>query len=418
MLRLIIPILIFSAIELYAFKGIRSVTIGLDPMWRKIVLWLYWIIALIAYGGIVFLMVKWSQRGDSNDVRSYGLFNFVVGFFIISVTTKLLFGSFHLLNDISSFIKWAWLKLTEKPASEPHEAMTRVQFFNQVGLGVAALWAGSLLYGVTRGKFGYRVLSETLHFKDLPDAFDGMRIVQISDMHLGSFRENFDDVQPGFDLINSLDADYIFFTGDMVNNYSDEAEPWIDRLKGLNARFGKFSILGNHDYGDYAMGDQPELKKKSQDRLFEIHGESGFRLLRNENVRLEKDGQSIALLGSENWGVGFHKNGDLNKTMEGVHDDDFKILLSHDPTHWQEEVVGKRKIHLTLSGHTHGAQMGLELPQFGIKFSPVSLRYKRWGGLYTENDQYIYINRGFGFLAFPGRVGMAPEITLIELKKA
>jgi predicted MPP superfamily phosphohydrolase len=418
MTRLIIPILLFAAIEIYAFKGIRSLALGLDPTWRRLILWLYWIIALVAYGGIIYLMVKWSQRGDGTDVRSYGLFNFVVGFFIVAITSKLLFGAFHLLNDFTSLIKWTWLKLSERPSSESHEGMTRVQFFNQVGLGVAALWAGSLIYGITRGKFGFRVLSETIHFKDLPDAFDGLRIVQISDMHLGSFQENFDDVQPGFDLINELNPDYIFFTGDMVNNYSDEAEPWIDRLNGLKAKYGKFSILGNHDYGDYAMGDQPERKKKSQDRLFEIHRESGFRLLRNENVKLEKDGQYITLLGSENWGLGFHKNGDLEKTLTGVDDNDFKILLSHDPTHWQEEVLGKKNIHLTFSGHTHGAQMGLELPQFGIKFSPVSLRYKRWGGLYTENNQHLYINRGFGFLAFPGRVGMPPEITLIELKKA
>ena len=410
-------LLLLTAIEVFAFKGLRGMSVNMDPFWRRFISYVFWLTTLVSYGSIVFMMAKWAQRHDGNIVRTYGLFNFVIGFFLIVVTSKLVFGTFHLLNDVASFFKWAYLRITAKPESLSHEGMTRVQFFNQVGLGVAALWAGSLLYGMTKGKYSYRVLSETLTFPDLPEAFHGLRIVQISDLHIGSFREDFEDVQKGFDLINSLNADYLFFTGDMVNNFADEAEPWIDRLKDLKAKYGKFSILGNHDYGDYAMGDLPEQKAKSQKRLVEIHAESGFKLLRNENAVLEKEGQFIRLLGSENWGIGFHQYGDLEKTMQGVSDDEFKILLSHDPTHWQEHVVRKKKIHLTFSGHTHGAQMGLELPQLGIKISPVSLRYKRWGGLYSENNQHLYINRGFGFLAFPGRVGMAPEVTLIELKR-
>ncbi len=416
-MKFIVMLIVLSFIEVYAFMGLRNLTVNLDPMWRKIWTYFFWLTTLISYGAIVLIMAKWAQRHDGNVVRTYGAFNFVVGFFLICFTTKLLFSTFHLLNDVTRFGKWAYVRLTEKPDAEAHESMTRVQFFNQVGLGVAALWAGTMLYGMTKGKFGYRVLSETLTYPDLPASFDGMRIVQISDMHLGSFREAFDDVQAGFDMINSLNPDYIFFTGDMVNNFADEAEPWIERLKGLKAKYGKYSILGNHDYGDYAMGDQPDEKAKSQKRLFEIHAESGFQLLRNQNVKLERGNESIRLLGSENWGLGFHQYGDLDKTMQGSSDEEFKILLSHDPTHWSEHVIGKRNIHLTLSGHTHGAQMGLELPQFGIKFSPVSLRYKRWGGLYTENNQHLYINRGFGFLAFPGRIGMPPEITLIEFRR-
>lgn len=411
-------IALFAGIEIYAFKGLRMMSASLDPMWRKTLMISFWITTVICYGTIVFMMFQWANREQGQLSRNYTLFNFAVGFFIVAVTTKLVFGTFHLINDAANGVKWMATRLFTKPQSETHEAMTRVQFFNQLGLGLAAVWAGSLIYGVTRGKYGYRVLSETIHFPDLPESFDGMRIVQISDMHLGSFNEAFDEVQAGFDLINSLDADYVFFTGDLVNNFSDEAEPWIERLAGIKARYGKYSILGNHDYGDYAMGHDPEAKKRSQERLFEIHRESGFTLLRNENVVLERNGQSIRLLGSENWGVGFHQHGDLSKTLEGTSPEEFKILLSHDPTHWSEQVIGKHNIALTLSGHTHGAQMGVELPQFNIKISPVSVRYKRWGGLYTESNQHLYINRGFGFLAFPGRVGMAPEVTLIELKKA
>lgn len=417
MIRLIITILLFSAIELYAFKGLRQMTVNMDPVWRKTITVLFWISTVVTYGTMLYLMMRWANRSEGNIDRTYGVFNFAVGLFLIVVTSKLIFGSFHLINDLVNLGKWAWLRLSEKPEAASHERMSRVQFFNQAGLGIAALWAGSLIYGITRGKYAFRVEDEVLEFPDLPEAFDGMRIVHISDMHIGSFGDSFEEVQKGFDLINSLDADYIFFTGDMVNNYADEAEPWIERLAGLKARYGKFSILGNHDYGDYAMGNLPAEKAKSQKRLFEIHAESGFRLLRNENVVLEKDGQQIRLLGSENWGIGFHQYGDLDKTMSGVNEDEFKILLSHDPTHWAEHVIGKRNVALTLSGHTHGAQMGIELPQFGIKISPVSLRYKRWGGLYNENNQYLYINRGFGFLAFPGRVGMPPEITLLELRR-
>jgi predicted MPP superfamily phosphohydrolase len=415
MIRLLVLIVLFGGIELYAFKGLRMLTAGVDPMWRKLSVMSFWLTTLITYGTIVFMMINWATRGEGQVNRNYALFNFAIGFFIIAVTTKLIFGTFHLVNDISNGLKWIATRASAPPTGASHENMTRIQFFNQLGLGVAAIWAGSMLYGVTRGKYGYRVMSERISFPNLPKAFDGLRIVHISDMHLGSFNEAFDDVQPGFDLINSLNADYVFFTGDMVNNFAHEAEPWVERLAGIKARYGKFSILGNHDYGDYAMGNQPEQKRKSQERLFQIHEEAGFRLLRNENILLEKDGQSIRLLGSENWGIGFHQHGDLAKTMNGVGQDEFKILLSHDPTHWSEQVIGQTNIALTLSGHTHGAQMGVELPQFGIKFSPVSVRYKRWGGLYTEGNQHLYINRGFGFLAFPGRVGMAPEVTLIEL---
>lgn len=415
---------------------------SLNLPWRRIVIWGFILISVLCWSMLFYMG---SHRKDfAMEYRSYGLFNFVIGFFLILLTTSLIFGTFHFLNDVVRFIKYVFNIRSSVPEAGPHEKMNRVQFFNQAGLAISALWLGANLYGITKGKFAYRMLSEKLKFPHLPEAFHGLKIVQISDLHLGSFNEQFDSVQEGFDMINSIEPDYIFFTGDLVNNFSDEAEPWIDRLKGLKARYGKYSILGNHDYGDYALGDFPEEKARSFNRLCEIHREAGFTLLRNENVKLEKDGQHIILAGSENWGLGFHQYGDLEKTLEGTTEEDFKILLSHDPTHWQEQVVGlstaksqssesddhrgptrnqplprkSRNIALTLSGHTHGAQFGVELPSLGIKFSPVQLRYKRWGGLYEEEGKYLYINRGFGFLAFPGRVGMPPEITVLELEKA
>jgi predicted MPP superfamily phosphohydrolase len=415
MYKFVIFILLLVFIEVYAFKGLREMATNISPIWRKVLTIAFWSTTVIAYGLLFFLILN---RPNMLNYRSYDLFNFAAGFMLICLAGKLLFGSFHLFNDLANLVKWLWLRMTEKPTSEPHEKMTRVQFFNQVGLAASATLVGSMLYGVTKGKFQYRVLSEKLKYPHLPESFHGMRIVQISDMHLGSFNEQFDDVQQGFDMINELEPDYIFFTGDLVNNYSDEAEPWIERLRGLKAKYGKFSILGNHDYGDYALGPYPDLKQKHFDRLLQIHEEAGFRLLRNEHVYLERNGERIALLGTENWGLGFHQYGDLGKTMENLDASVFKVMLSHDPTFWEQHVLDKTDIALTLSGHTHGAQFGVELPSLGIKFSPVSLRYKRWGGLYAEGNQHLYINRGFGYLAFPGRVGMPPEITLLEFERA
>ena len=412
-MRFIWIILLLIFIEIYAFKGIRMVSIGMEPLWRRVIAVLYVLTTIATYGGFVFLLYR--MRSDFQNSSSN--LSWIVGVAVLFISVKLVFSSFHLINDLINGVKWKWAKITLPPASQSHEGLTRSQFFNQLGLGVAAAWAGTLLYGITKGKFDYRVIHQSIAFPNLPEHFDGLRIVHISDMHLGSFNKDFDDVQKGFDAINALDADYIVFTGDLVNNFSDEAEPWIDRLKNLKARYGKFSILGNHDYGDYAMRNFPKAKQKSLNRLIEIHKEAGFTLLRNQHMIIERDGQRMVWLGCENWGIGFQQYGDLQATLKGTEAIDFKILLSHDPTHWQEQVMGKENIALTLSGHTHGAQMGLELPQFGIKISPSALRYQRWGGLYQEGNQYLYINRGFGYLGFPGRVGMPPEITCLELKR-
>lgn len=409
-------IIVLLFIEIYAFKGLRSMSVGMDPMWRKIISVLYWLTTALTYGGFFYLVLR-ARSGSASELKVYGLMNMAVATALLFISVKLLFGTFHLLNDLVNGIKFLFTKLSAPPVSETHEGMNRVQFFNQLGLGVAAAWAGTMLYGITKGKFNYRVMEEKISFPHLPQAFDGMRIVQISDMHLGSFNGDLESVQKGFDMISDLDADYAFFTGDLVNNFSDEAEPWVERLKGIKARYGKFAVLGNHDYGDYAMRDNPEAKARSLNRIAEIYNEAGFQLLRNEYVALERNGERIALVGSENWGVGFQQYGDLNKATRGIDPQGFMILLSHDPTHWQEKVIGKVPAALTLSGHTHGAQMGLELPQFGIKLSAARIRYKRWGGLYQEGNQYLYINRGFGYIGFPGRIGMSPEITLIELRK-
>jgi uncharacterized protein len=407
-------ILLLIFFEVYAFKGLRQFSMNWGIGAQRATTVIFWLTTVMSYGLVIYLM---TQRSNfALNYRSYGLFNFTIGFFFLIVISKVLFGTFHFLNDVLGLII-GWFQTKPIIASEEYEKMNRFQFFNQLGLGLTGIYMAATVYGFTRGKYGFRVCEETLYFDDLPESFDGLKIVQVSDMHLGSFNEALSQVQEGFDLINSLNADYVFFTGDLVNNFSDEAEPWIPLLSGIQAKRGKFSILGNHDYGDYALKGYPEKQKAHFERMLEIHKESGFTLLRNESVLLQSGEQSIRLLGSENWGNGFQKYGDFDITMREAKKEEFKIMLSHDPTFWETYIMGQTNVHLTLSGHTHGAQFGVELPSLGIKFSPVSLRYKRWGGLYTEGNQHLYINRGFGFLAFPGRVGMPPEITSIVLRK-
>jgi predicted MPP superfamily phosphohydrolase len=256
-----------------------------------------------------------------------------------------------------------------------------------------------------------------LHFEDLPESFDGYKLTQISDIHSGSF-DNMDKVKYAVDLINEQDSDVILFTGDIVNNKTDELLPYVDVFNKLKAKDGLYSVLGNHDYGDYVSWDSDEAKDQNLEDLKTLQKEIGFDLLLNESRYLEKNGERIALVGVENWGAGgFKKAGDLKRAAAGIHKDDFKILMSHDPSHWEKEVIqDDYNYHLTLSGHTHGMQFGIEIPGW-FKWSPVKWRYKYWAGIYEEMGQYINVNRGFGYLAFPGRVGIWPEITVIELKK-
>jgi hypothetical protein len=270
--------------------------------------------------------------------------------------------------------------------------------------------------GIFRGKYAYRVIEQTLYFDDLPKNFDGFKIAQISDIHSGSFN-NTKAVQKGIDLVIKQKADLFVFTGDLVNNKAEEIKPWIPFFNKIKAPYGQFSILGNHDYGDYMAWKSPQEKQQNLKNLKKYHQEIGFKLLLDEHVYLEKGNDKIVLAGVENWGIGFGERGDLNAALKGTSTQEFKVLLSHDPSHFDEQVKNyPSKINLTLSGHTHGMQFGIEM--FGIKWSPVKLRYKHWAGLKGENNRYLYINRGFGFIGFSGRVGIWPEVTLITLRRS
>jgi predicted MPP superfamily phosphohydrolase len=269
-----------------------------------------------------------------------------------------------------------------------------------------------ILYGIQFGRWNWKVHHIELSFPNLPESFEGKRVVQISDVHVGSFLHRYHKVQKAIDLINQQDADYVFFTGDLVNNKADEMNGWESLFSSIKAKKGKFSILGNHDYGDYVKWEQSEEKEQNLANLIRMHRTIGFQPLLNDAVQLE---EGCWLLGVENWGKApFRQSGKLSETLAKVPPAAFKLLLSHDPSHFDAQVVST-DIDLTMSGHTHGMQFGLE--RFGIKFSPVSFKYRKWAGLYQVGKQYLYVNRGFGFLGFPGRVGIYPEITLFTFKK-
>tara|TARA_B110000240_G_scaffold123334_1_gene137642 strand:+ start:1 stop:981 length:981 start_codon:yes stop_codon:yes gene_type:complete len=294
---------------------------------------------------------------------------------------------------------------------------SRRKFVSTVALGVAAIPFAALLYGMIKGKYNYKVLQYTLEFEDLPSSFDGYTLTQISDIHSGSF-DNPEKVKYAVDLVNKQQSDLILFTGDLVNNVAQEMHAWKDTFATLKAKDGVYSVLGNHDYGDYVSWESAEKKQENLQALIALQKDMGWDVLLNESRTIKKNQQAIKLVGVENWGEGgFKKAGDLEKACADVSAQDFTILMSHDPSHWQSRVKEHPKnIQLTLSGHTHGMQFGIEIPGW-FKWSPVKYRYQNWAGIYKEFGRYINVNRGFGYLGYPGRVGIWPEVTVITLKK-
>ena len=273
-----------------------------------------------------------------------------------------------------------------------------------------------IVYAVFKAVYRFKVHKVVIKADLLPQNFNGLRIVQISDLHLGSFNYRYHILQRAINTINNLKPDFIFFTGDLVNNYAWELNGWENVLNALNAQQGKYSVLGNHDYGDYSKWESEEERRRNFADIKDFHAQIGFKLLLNEAECIENKGEKIAIVGVENWGnPPFKQYGDLQKALKGVEGIGFKILLSHDPSHWSEEVVDKTNIALTLSGHTHGMQAGINIKN--REWSPIKYKYKHWAGLYSLGHQFLYVSRGLGWMGFPGRLGMRPEITLIEIEK-
>jgi hypothetical protein len=320
---------------------------------------------------------------------------------------------------LGKFFAWALKKMSQQESVVylKAEKISRSIIIGRIGLFMAIIPFFAVLYGIVHGRYNFTVNHVQLQFDSLPKSFHGFKIVHFSDFHAGSLTGQQKNFKEAFDLINGQNADLLVFTGDMVNNRANEAEAWVEMFSALTANKGKFSVLGNHDYGDYARWDSPEDKEANLELLKKIHKDMGFRLLLNEGVIIEHDGDSIALLGVENWGEKpFPQHGRLDLAIQEVSHIPFKVLLSHDPTHWEYQVKSKTNINLTLSGHTHGMQLAVNFA--GFSWSPVSLKYPRWKGLHNENGQYLYINIGLGYIGFPGRVGTDPEITVIELKSS
>jgi uncharacterized protein len=404
----------FVSIDLYVFKGIKLLTAGISkPIVRTLIHYLFWSVTAVTIASVLYTALNFEKIAAT---RSYGIIQTVFGLIILFFVPKLIFIIFHLLDDIGFFISGLFNKTTNLDSAEGVAKISRAAFLTKLGLVLASIPFIGILYGMVKGRYDFRILREEISFDNLPDAFDGFTIAHISDMHIGSFDHYYKPVQKGIDMVNNLNADIIFFTGDLVNNYADEVTGWEGILGQLKAKSGVYSILGNHDYGDYVTWKNADEKRINLDTLKSKHKEIGFNLLVNQNVSIKKDDSFITLLGVENWGTGgFAQYGKLDKAMENIDPNSFKILLSHDPSHWDAEVLPKTNIDLTLSGHTHGMQFGIEIP--GIKWSPVQYRYPRWAGLYNKGKQFIYVNRGFGYIGFPARVGISPEITLLTLRK-
>ena len=307
-------------------------------------------------------------------------------------------------------------KYSKEQTTIRYPKIGRKKFLSQLGIIFATAPFVSLLFGMHKGRFNFFTRHHRLNFPNLPSAFDGFKIIHISDIHLGSFASNYHKLEGIVDIINNEHADAIFFTGDLVNNFYEETLGWEKVFTQLKAKYGKFSILGNHDYGDYTDWDTPEEKEKNFNGIVEAHRRFGFKLLRDQSVSLDIGGEEIAITGVENWGHDpFPRYGDLKKAMKGTGKFPFKILLSHDPDHWDEEVTDKTSFDLMLAGHTHGMQFGIDWK--GFRWSPAKYKFKRWDGLYQHKSQYMYVNRGLGFLGMPARIGMHPEITVLHLGK-
>jgi len=404
--RITILCLVLLIIDIYAFQAIRTLVK------------LKWM--LISYQAINFLLLFFILYSFTQFDRSVGQTKqtlFTMGLLLMVYLPKIIITLVLLGEDIFRIGAGSFNYFANYDNGIEFLASRR-KFVSQIGLGLAAVPFLSIIYGVTIGKYNYKVIKQRIYFPDLPDAFDGFKITHISDVHSGSF-DNPEKINYAIDLINLQDSDMILFTGDIVNTKAKEMHPWIDSFNRIKKHeYGKYSVLGNHDYGEYVTWPTEKEKEDNFQAIKDLHGQIDFKLLLNEHKIIEKGTDKLVIVGVENWGNNFKKAGDINLASENLTKNDFKILMSHDPSHWDYEVQHHEKhFQLTLSGHTHGMQFGIEIPGY-IKWSLAQYVYKQWAGLYENRGRFVYVNRGFGFHAYPGRVGIMPEITVLELKKS
>lgn len=400
-----IVLTLYGTIEFYGWQAIRT---AFQPQNLAKAKWLYWGISAALF--ILFA----SYRPFLYKYLPKTIATYFALVFVVVLLSKLVMLLFLFPEDVVRFFKYIAGRLSSAP--RPEGGISRSEFLSKAALMAATIPAATLIYGVIANAYNYQFKRVTIKFPNLPDSFHGFKIIQLSDIHSGSFTRT-EPIEKVIKKINETNADLILFTGDLVNNVTSEMEPFVNVFDKLRARHGVMSVTGNHDYADYVQWDTPEAKQENFDRFVATHKSMGWDLLLNEHRILERNGEKIAVIGIENWGGGnFAKYGKFDVAYKGTEDVPFKILMSHDPSSWDKRVRKEYpETDLTLSGHTHGAQFGVE--NKWLKWSPSQYIYKQWAGLYNEGKQYLYVNRGFGFLFYPGRVGILPEVTEITLEK-
>lgn len=411
----IFVLLIFLSvlIDLYVYQGIKVLTLHLKPATRAMIHGAYW--------GITAFLVAPFLVGNLLGVgfQSIVFRRLFLPFFFINFTAKLFAALFLLLDDIVRVLRWTFRPLVPTPVRSPSTStgISRSVFLTKTAMLATAVPVLTLGYGIIAGAHDYRVRRATIKLPHLPSAFHGLRIGQLSDIHCGSFFDK-KAVKRGVEILLREKADVIFFTGDLVNNTADEVDVYIDVFNKVKAPLGVYSTLGNHDYGDYIRWVSPSEKQKNHQAMLAAHQQLGWHLLMNDHQMIAQGGDQLAVIGVENWGTGgFPKYGQLDQAYRGTEDAPVKLLLSHDPSHWDAQIRPQYPdIDITFAGHTHGGQIGIEVDSF--KWSLVQYRYKQWAGLYQEGTQYLYVNRGYGYIGYPGRIGILPEITIMELEKS
>ena len=413
-INFLLALSILIIIDFYLFQGVKTLLTNVPKVWKRVLFGFYW--GATAYILLAFLTYRIvGPQGINPHVQRWS----TVFFFILYIS-KLPALLFLIVDDVVRLVKFFVRRIHHEPADpESYEGpkITRSKFLVQASVVAAAIPATSLGFGILSGAYDYRIRRKQIPIKDLPNAFEGLKIGQLSDIHSGSFF-NKTAVEGGVDLLMKEKPDIFMFTGDLVNNETSEVKDYKQIFGKVSAPLGAFSTLGNHDYGDYRQWSSPAEKRKNLDDMVRVHKEMGWDLLMNENRTVKVDGQELAVIGIENWGAGrFAKYGDMAEAYKGTEDIQTKILLPHDPSHWDAQVRPDfSDVDLMLAGHTHGFQFGVEIGNF--RWSPSQYMYKQWADLYTEGHQHLYVNRGFGFIGYPGRVGILPEITILELVKA
>lgn len=406
LLQFFLTIIVLVWLDIYAYQATKTLLGKLKPATSKIIRYVYVIQAIIMLGLVFFLWIV--QAGTT-------YFMFIISFVFMSYAAKLLAVLFVFFDDIRRVLRWFFegRKRRYEKRVASGQKMPRSKFLARSAVVAATLPVVTMSFGIVKGAYDYRIRRRKVYLPNLPKAFEGIKIGQLSDIHSGSFFDK-TAVQGGIDMLLHEKPDLIFFTGDLVNNETKEVKEYIDMFSKVKADLGVYSTLGNHDYGDYKSWPSQAAKRQNLEDMIKVHERMGWKLMMNENQSLRLGGDQVSIIGVENWGAGrFAKYGDLEKAARNA-EGDVKLLLSHDPSHWDAQVRTQHPdIDLMFAGHTHGMQLGVEIGDW--RWSPSKYMYKQWADLYKEDHQHLYVNRGYGFLGFPGRIGILPEITIIEL---